>query len=184
VQYGTWISSCIIYITNVTPGDFGSCGNQYWSGGPANGWQGVALDRSLIWSDTAPSPFANTAGINSRYELILGSVEPTTHFIVDTSRNGQGPWTPPAGIYPDAQDWCNPPARGLGMRPTTNTAHPLVDAYVWIKVPGESDGQCNRGLGSGDNVVDPIWGQVDPDAGVWFPEQALDLANRANPPLQ
>ena len=86
--------------------------------------------------------------------------------------------------WPDPQTWCNPPGRGLGERPTTATGTPLADAYVWIKVPGESDGQCSRGLGEGDNVVDPIWGQVDPDAGVWFPEQALELAQLAAPALR
>jgi endoglucanase len=186
VQYGTWISSCIAYVTQVNPGDVGSCGNQYWSGGPANNWTGVALDPAKIWNDTATDPTANTAGINSRYDLILGDVEPTTHFVIDTSRNGQGPWTPTGEqtIWPDPQTWCNPPDRGIGLRPTTNTGNDLVDAFLWIKVPGESDGQCSRGLGTGDNVVDPIWGQVDPSAGVWFPEQALELAKLANPPLQ
>jgi endoglucanase len=186
VQYGTWISSCIAYVTQVNPGDVGSCGNQYWSGGPANNWTGVALDPAKIWNDTATDPMANTAGINSRYDLILGDVELTTHFVIDTSRNGQGPWTPTGEqtIWPDPQTWCNPPDRGIGLRPTTNTGNDLVDAFLWIKVPGESDGQCSRGLGTGDNVVDPIWGQVDPNAGVWFPEQALELAKLANPPLQ
>jgi endoglucanase len=187
VAYGTWVSSCIAYVTEVNPGDFGSCGNQYWSGGPANNWTGVALDPAKIWNDTAADPTANTAGITSRYDLVLGDVEPTTHFVIDTSRNGQGPWTPTpeqATAFPDPQTWCNPPNRGLGTRPTADTDNPLVDAYLWIKVPGESDGQCSRGLGTGDNVVDPIWGQVDPDAGVWFPEQALELAKLANPPLK
>lgn len=185
VHYGTWISSCIAYVTSVNPADFGSCGNQYWSGGPANGWNGVTLDPNGVWSDTAAEPTLNTAGVNSRYALILGAVEPSTHFIIDTSRNGRGPWAPSADqSFPDPQTWCNPPGRGIGIRPTANTGNALVDAYVWIKVPGESDGQCSRGLGTGDNVLDPIWGQVDPDAGVWFPEQALELANLANPPLQ
>ncbi len=186
-QYGTWISSCIAYVTEVTSGDFANCGNQYWSGGPANDWQGVALDPAKIWSDDAADPTANTAGINSRYALILGDVAPTKTFVIDTSRNGQGPWTPTpeqAAAFPDPQTWCNPPDRGLGIRPTVDTGTPLVDAYLWIKVPGESDGQCSRGLGTGDSVVDPIWGQVDPDAGVWFPEQALELAQLANPPLR
>ncbi len=184
VQYGTWISSCIAYVSEVNPGDYGACGNQYWSGGPANNWSGVALDTAKVWSDTAADPTANTAGINSRYDLILGDVEPTKTFIIDTSRNGQGPWMPTAeqaAAFPDPQTWCNPPERGIGLLPSTNTSSPLVDAYVWIKVPGESDGQCSRGLGTGDNVVDPIWGQVDPDAGVWFPEQALELVELANP---
>lgn len=185
VQYGTWISSCIAYVTKVKAGDFGNCGNQYWSGGPANNYTGVALDGAKVWSDTSSDPTANTAGINSRYAAILGDVKPTKTSVIDTSRNGRGPWTPTGeqASWPDPQTWCNPPDRGLGIRPTTRTASLLVDAYVWIKVPGESDGQCSRGLGTGDNVVDPIWGRVDPDAGEWFDEQALELTQLADPPL-
>ena len=185
-QYGTWVSSCIAYVTEVAPGDVTNCGNQYYSGGPANDFNGVTLDPAKVWSDTATDPTANTAGINSRYAAQLGDVEPTKTFLVDTSRNGRGPWVPTAeqAAWPDPQTWCNPPGRGLGARPTTRTRAPLADAYVWIKVPGESDGQCSRGLGAGDAVVDPIWGRVDPDAGLWFPEQALELTRLANPPLR
>lgn len=178
--YGTWISSCIAYVTQVKPGDFGACGNQYWSGGPANGWTGVALSAFGEWSDTAADPALNTAGVSSRYDLILGDVEPTTRFVIDTSRNGQGPWAAPAGWVGDAETWCNPPDRGLGIRPTTDTGHPLVDAYLWIKVPGESDGQCFRGTGG---PLDPIRGIQDPAAGQWFPEQARELIELAEPAL-
>jgi endoglucanase len=101
--------------------------------------------------------------------------------VVDTSRNGQGPWTPPAGPYPDPQDWCNPPGRGLGLRPTSDTGSDLADAFLWVKTPGESDGSCTRGLDNGG--VDPEWNLVDPDAGVWFPEQAVDLVRNAVPPI-
>ena len=104
----------------------------------------------------------------------------TVPFVIDTSRNGQGPWTP-AAAYPDAQDWCNPPGRGLGVRPTLDTGLPLVDAYLWIKTPGESDGGCTRGGAAGS--PDPEWARVDPPAGKWFPEQAIQLARLANPPL-
>jgi endoglucanase len=31
--------------------------------------------------------------------------------------------------------------------------------------------------------VDPEWGVVDPAAGDWFPQQALQLAQLAEPPL-
>jgi endoglucanase len=186
VEYGTWISKCITYVTAVNPGDYGSCGNQYWNGGPATNWTGDAMDRYQEWREEPYSGNAadlkwNTVGINSRYDLILGTTQPTTHFVIDTSRNGQGPWQPPAG-YPDAQDWCNPPDRGLGLRPTANTGNPLVDAYLWVKIPGESDGECTRGLGP-TGTVDPEWGIVDPGAGQWFPEMALDLVHNANPPL-
>jgi endoglucanase len=87
-----------------------------------------------------------------------------THFVLDTSRNGQGHYTPGEG----ETDWCNPPGRGLGERPTANTGIPLVDAFVWIKRPGESDGECQGG----------------PPAGRWWPEQALELAQLASPPLR
>ena len=32
---------------------------------------------------------------------------------------------------------------GLGTRPTTNTGNTLIDAIVWVKPPGESDGTSN-----------------------------------------
>ncbi|MEE1929696.1 glycoside hydrolase family 6 protein [Streptomyces sp. TRM 70351] len=103
------------------------------------------------------------------------------HFVTDTSRNGRGPWTPPAGKYTDAQEWCNPPGRGLGRRPATEgTDGPLIDAHLWIKIPGESDGPCLRGT---EGPQDPERGTVAPDAGGWFAEQALELVRHANPPL-
>ncbi|WP_210508182.1 glycoside hydrolase family 6 protein [Naasia sp. SYSU D00057] len=179
-QYGTWVSTCITYATQVNEGDFASCGSQYWSGGPANGWQGTALTQFGEWSDTATDPALNTAGVNSRYESILGGVEPAVHFVLDTSRNGQGPWDAGGTEYSDPEDWCNPPARGLGAAPTTDTGNELVDAYLWIKVPGESDGQCFRGTGGPE---DPERGMIDPAAGQWFPEQARELIELAQPAL-
>ncbi|NKY41334.1 glycoside hydrolase family 6 protein [Cellulomonas septica] len=178
VTYGTWVSKCIALATGVMPGAFGECGHQYWSGGPANDWTGQVLTNQGIWSETATDPAINTAGIESRYDLLLGDTQPTTHFVVDTSRNGRGPWAPPAGVYPDAETWCNPPDRGLGLRPTTDTGNDLVDALLWIKVPGESDGQCFRGLGG---PQDPERDMVAPAAGQWFPEQARELIELAQP---
>ncbi|WP_046731062.1 glycoside hydrolase family 6 protein [Streptomyces humi] len=78
------------------------------------------------------------------------------HFVIDTSRNGNGPY---AGGDP-AERWCNPPGRSLGETPTTRTADALVDAYLWVKRPGESDGTCKGG----------------PRAGDWWPAYALGLA--------
>ncbi|MEU9251076.1 glycoside hydrolase family 6 protein [Streptomyces sp. NPDC048270] len=80
------------------------------------------------------------------------------HFVVDTSRNGEGPL--PGGRE---QARCNPPGRALGTPPTDRTDDPLVDAYLWIKRPGESDGPCRGG----------------PRAGEWWPDYALGLARRA-----
>jgi endoglucanase len=179
VQYGTWISDCL------ASGNYAGCPNQYWNGGPdgtaiaslLGAWNGVALSNYGVWSDTASDPALNTSGINARFST-LG----TTHFVIDTSRNGLGPWRPTAS-YPDAQDWCNPPGRGLGIRPTAETGNALVDAYLWVKVPGESDGSCNRGIAG--STTDPEWGGItDPAAGAWFPQQALQLARLSSPPLQ
>jgi len=84
------------------------------------------------------------------------------HFIIDTSRNGNGA---PHGFPPDDErNWCNPDGRALGTPPTTNTGDPLCDAFFWLKVPGESDGACNHG----------------PRAGNWWPEKALEMAKNAH----
>lgn len=187
VFYGTWISDCTAYATQVAPGAYGDCPNQYWDGGPATGWDGDALTPFRVWQDVSYSGAHadltwNTTGIDSRWASMLGATQPSTHFVVDTSRDGLGPWQPTVA-YPDAQDWCNPPGRGLGPRPTADTGSALADAFLWVKVPGESDGSCNRGISG--STTDPEWdGMVDPPAGVWFPAQALQLAQLANPPLE
>ncbi len=75
-------------------------------------------------------------------------------FVIDTSRNGQGP---------KANEWCNPLGRGLGKKPTTSTGVNKLDAYMWIKRAGESDGNCNGG----------------PAAGQWFESYAQMLIKNA-----
>jgi endoglucanase len=187
-QYGSWISACLAYATSVAANDFIGCPNQYWNGGPLPSkiaqllgeWTGVALRGSEIWSDDSNTPELNTSGINLRYANMLGATAPTTHFVIDTSRNGQGPWVPPAD-HPvgDPQDWCNPPDRGTGIVPTADTGLALLDAYLWVKIPGESDGQCNRWAPAGS--PDPVRGVMDPPAGQWFADMALELVHNANP---
>ncbi len=184
VAYGTWISDCIAFVTELD-GSAGACPNQYWNGGPATGWIGTAMDGSQAWRNETysgnPADLAwNTVGIDSRWATMLGSTDPTVHFVIDTSRNGVGPWVPPSHPAGDAQDWCNPPDRGLGERPSANTGQPLVDAYLWVKTPGESDGQCYRWT---SGPLDPVRNVEDPAAGQWFPDAALELATNANPPL-
>lgn len=76
------------------------------------------------------------------------------HFIVDTSRNGNG----------SDGAWCNPSGRAIGARPTVTTGNALIDAYLWLKVPGESDGWCNGG----------------PSAGSWWPSYAVGLVENAH----
>lgn len=80
-----------------------------------------------------------------------------SHYVIDTSRNGAGPAD--GSLY-----WCNPSGRALGTPPTTATASANVDAYLWVKRPGESDGSCGRG---------------DPGPGRFMPQNAIDLARNA-----
>ena len=73
------------------------------------------------------------------------------HFVIDTSRNGNGP-------APDAA-FCNPPGRQLGEPPRVVADGTPLDATLWVKNPGESDGSCNGG----------------PPAGQWWQAGALAL---------
>jgi endoglucanase len=167
--FGTWVSDCITGATAGAPwaaGHFDYCPGQY--------------DPATNYSTVNFSPdFA--AGVTAGLQNMMAGAAATTHFVIDTSRNGQGPWTPTAS-YPDPQTWCNPPGRGVGLRPTAATGVPLLDAYLWIKTPGESDGPCNRGIAGA--TTDPEWGGIaDPAAGAWFPQQALQLESLASPAL-
>lgn len=86
---------------------------------------------------------------NIEFGKEVSSLVGNKHFIIDTSRNGNG-WN---------GEWCNPSGMSLGQNPTVNTGEKLVDAYLWVKPPGESDGTCNGG----------------PSAGSWWLEYALGL---------
>ena len=79
------------------------------------------------------------------------------HFVIDTSRNGNGAAPAQSDGSPS---WCNPPGRAVGQSPTTHTGRALVDAYLWVKPPGNSDGACRAG---------------EPPAGQWWTEYALQL---------
>jgi Glycosyl hydrolases family 6 len=72
-----------------------------------------------------------------------------THFIVNTSDSGKGPLLNAHPATQGVEDLCNPPGRGAGPRPTTDTGFPNVDAYLWVHVPGESSGHCNGGTAAG-----------------------------------
>ena len=79
-------------------------------------------------------------------------------YVVDTSRNGLGP--PSAAPL----NWCNPAGRSLGAKPSASTASTHCDAYLWVKHPGESDGDCHTG---------------DPYSGHWWNDYALGLVQRS-----
>ncbi len=129
----------------------------YVDGGHSN-WLGVETMAGLIGqlSDTGIRGFStNVSNFNSTYDEFayahslsqrLGGL----HALIDTSRNGAG--------APGDSEWCNPPGRLVGD-PSGTYGDDVVDTNLWIKPPGESDGPCNGG----------------PDAGVWWPQGAVDL---------
>jgi endoglucanase len=81
--------------------------------------------------------------------------------VIDTSRNGRGPYT-----GPDTPQWCNPPGRAPGPVPKLDPGPAGIDAYLWIKDPGASDGPCNGG----------------PAAGQYWPQYALALEQASHQP--
>jgi cellulose 1,4-beta-cellobiosidase len=98
-------------------------------------------------------------------------------FVVDTSRNGKG------RIRKVWGNWCNIKGAGLGERPRA-APEPFVDAFFWIKVPGESDGTSD----STQPRFDPDCASSEsapnaPQAGTQFQAYFLDLVRNATPPL-
>lgn len=202
IHYGTWISKCIAYAQRMDADAeqvrrFRACHDQPYAEKADHPQEWALVDRWYVEHIDAPTP--RTTG------------RPLTTFVIDTSRNGQppfsartyaaAPYSQPEAVVQKvaASAWCNPPGAGVGPRPTANTTVPLVDAFLWFKVPGESDGSCDIAGGvrawdytrynpwgiTGESQAhfDPLWGMVDPSVGEWFPEQALELATRADPPL-
>lgn len=80
--------------------------------------------------------------------------EQKKNFVIDTSRNGKG--------KSQNGDWCNPSDVTFGDKPQIQpiTSNGLLDAFLWVKNPAESDGTCNGG----------------PSAGSWWPEYLITLA--------
>jgi len=109
------------------------------------------------------------------------------HFIIDSGRNGV------PNMRADCANWCNIRGAGVGLIPTTNTANTtIIDAYFWLKTPGESDG-CTQMLPTGGTCprFDSFCGSQDslgsradepraPQAGNWFDYQVKQLAANAH----
>ncbi|WP_308199843.1 glycoside hydrolase family 6 protein [Isoptericola croceus] len=139
--------------------------------------------------------------------------------LIDTSRNGWGgPDRPTAAststdldTYVDESRvdrrthrgaWCNPAGAGLGERPTvapTDNPASHLDAYVWVKPPGESDGNSeeipNDQGKNFDRMCDPTFNSPKlsgkltgalggaPLAGQWFQDQFEMLVANAYPAI-
>jgi len=109
------------------------------------------------------------------------------HIITDTGRNGV------SDMRADCADWCNIRGAGAGILPTSDVPNPeVVDAYFWLKTPGESDG-CTKILPDGKECprFDTMCGSEDsigsganepraPEAGQWFDYQVKQLAANAH----
>jgi endoglucanase len=112
----------------------------------------VGVERARGFALNAANFFSTDEEI--AYGEAVSKLTNGAHYVIDTSRNGAGP-------APDGPlNWCNPPGRAVGTTPTTDTAGAHADAYLWIKHPGESDGECGRN---------------DPRSGHFMPQYAVDL---------
>ncbi|GIJ25217.1 hypothetical protein Vqi01_03790 [Micromonospora qiuiae] len=156
-------------------------------------------------------------GQQLRRELIAAGFPEGVGVLIDTSRNGWGGPRRPTGPSTAqevntfveqsrvdrrtaAENWCNQSGAGLGERPAV-APQPGVDAYVWMKPPGTSDGTGDRAQAADphsgfDPKCDPDhqppttsgWPPTDalrdaPPVGAWFPAQFAELMANAHPPL-
>jgi endoglucanase len=202
IEFGTWVGKCVHYARQSATG--ASSPEPYKRCATTPEW--TDPDDDATWNKVQAWYAAEVdRGPNSP------GPEALLHFVLNTNRNGRGPLvaaqyaSPPYNQPPKVIEalregsWCMPPGRGLGLRPSANTGQPLVDAYLWTDTPGMSVASCDiaggarawdyarynpwRIEGDAQNHFDPLWGRVLPPAGAWFPEEALQLARDANPPL-
>ncbi|MFJ8947226.1 glycoside hydrolase family 6 protein [Streptomyces sp. NPDC102395] len=123
----------------------------YYDAGHSH-WNGPARQADLLRQAGAAS--ASSAGIFSNVSNYQRTADEVAYArevlaalggraglgaVIDTSRNGNGA---PAG-----GEWCDPDGRAVGRAPTLDTGEARVDAYLWVKLPGESDG-CKGEAGS------------------------------------
>ncbi|KAJ3120532.1 hypothetical protein HK098_004536 [Nowakowskiella sp. JEL0407] len=133
------------------------------------------------------------------YTLALNKVSAgsglPTRWLIDTSRSGQHTIRKYWGA------WCNVKGAGLGEIPVTNPAS-QVDAFVWAKQPGISDGTSDPTAAFADPQCDPndvtlVKEQLvrmnasgedslsdAPAYGLWFDKEFIMLVDIANPKIQ
>ncbi len=172
--------------------------------------------RQSKWIDWNQYADETTYAQGLRTALVAQGFDSGIGMLIDTSRNGWGGSARPTGPGPatsvdayvdggrvdrriHAGNWCNQSGAGLGERPAT-APDPGVDAYVWAKPPGESDGASkaidNDEGKSFDRMCDPTYtgnarngnnptgALADaPLAGHWFSAQFRQLLANAYPPV-
>lgn len=135
----------------------------YYDSKPSD-WNPAGTQAARLRAAGAASPassdgvFTNVSNFNrtsaevayARRVLAAMGGPPSLGAVIDTSRNGNG--APADGA------WCDPSGRKLGQAPTLRTGERGIDAYLWVKLPGESDG-CKG------------------EPGTFAPDYAYDLAD-------
>ncbi|MEU7644545.1 glycoside hydrolase family 6 protein [Streptomyces huasconensis] len=91
---------------------------------------GFSLNISNYFTTAENTAYGNA--LNRELSTRYGYTKP---FVVDTSRNGNG----------SNGQWCNPAGRRIG---TPTRMGGGAEMLLWIKTPGESDGNCGVGSGS------------------------------------
>jgi len=108
---------------------------------------------------------------NIRYGREISRRVGGKHFVINTAQNGRGAIHARRRVGKETKRIfvrC-PLRRGLGPAPTTLTADPLVDAYLYIGRVGVSGGYCTGGPRK---------------VGAWYPERAMMFARYATEWLQ
>ncbi|KAG8736715.1 Beta-glucosidase cel3A [Ceratobasidium sp. 428] len=148
--------------------------------------RGLATNVANYNALSAASPDPITQG-NSNYDEIhyINALAPLltqysfpAHFIVDQGRSGV------QNIRSQWGDWCNILGAGFGTQPTTSTGSSYIDAIVWVKPGGESDGTSNTSSSRYDSTCglsDAT--QPAPEAGTWFEAYFETLVSKANPAI-
>ncbi|GAB2940633.1 glycoside hydrolase family 6 protein [Nonomuraea fastidiosa] len=112
----------------------------------ANSADGIAVNTSN---------YRSTPGLISYAKSVIAATGVSTlKAVIDTSRNGNGP---------SGSEWCDPPGRATGTWSTTETGDSAIDAFLWVKPPGEADGCIAQ-------------------AGQFVPQRAYELAMAAPDP--
>ncbi|PIL24272.1 hypothetical protein GSI_14025 [Ganoderma sinense ZZ0214-1] len=205
----TTYKACVTYalqqLSSVGVYMYMDAGHAGWLGWPANISPAATLFASMFQSANSSSFIRGLATNVANYNaLTAASPDPITQgdpnydeshyinalgpmlasagfpaqFIVDQGRSGQ------QNLRQQWGDWCNIKGAGFGTRPTTNTGYSLIDAIVWVKPGGESDGTSNSSSPRYDSTCSLSDAtQPAPEAGTWFQTYFETLVSAANPPL-
>ncbi|NMO57658.1 cellulose 1,4-beta-cellobiosidase [Actinoplanes sp. TBRC 11911] len=211
VQASGSLNNVAGFITNTA--NYSALTEPYFTVGTTVGGTSVRQSKWVDWNQYVDElSFAQAF----RSRLVSIGFPSNIGMLIDTSRNGWGGSARPARASTSttvdtfvnesridrrihAGNWCNQSGAGLGERPRSAPASG-IDAYVWVKPPGESDGSSslipnNEGKGF-DQMCDPNYtgnarngnsrtGALPnaPISGAWFSAQFRELMANAYPPL-